>query len=194
MSEELQEQLEITLNELDHLPPDVGDDPVTELLSLARNFFRRIENVIDGSVASELFVVQSASDAYERFIRDIGSKTPRFRPVLKKNAGSDEFQEFPAALELDQLDTNTMTADILHLDDILQRAKRYAPRPCIYAPNRLDSLIVVEQSRYSRTSRKLSLSHQNRTDQRISPTLGKTFESARSRGRDSSAQGTQENS
>ena len=130
VSEELQEQLEITLNELGRLPPDVGDDPVTELLSLIRNFFRRIENIIDGSVASELCVVQSASDAYERFIKDIGSKTPRFRPVLKQNDRSAEFQEFPAALELDQLDTNTMTADILHLDDILRMAKRYALRSC----------------------------------------------------------------
>ena len=131
MSDELQEQLEITLNELGCLPPDVGDDPVTELLSLIRNLVRRIEDVIDGSVASELRIVQSATDAHERFIKDIGSKTPRFRPVSKQDVGSDEFQEFPAALELDQLDTRNMTADILHLDDVLQMAKRYALRTCV---------------------------------------------------------------
>lgn len=93
MSEELQEQLESTLNELDRLPVDVGDDPVSELLTLIRNFVSRIESVIDGSVASGLCVVQSATDAYERFIKDIGSMTPRFRPVSKQNVQSAEFQE-----------------------------------------------------------------------------------------------------
>ena len=115
----------ITLDELDRLPPDVSDDPVTELMSLVRKFISRIESVIDGSVASGLCVVQSATDAYEQFTEDIGNKTPRFRPFSKQSAGSDEFPEFPAALELDQLDTKNMTADILYLDDILQKAKRY---------------------------------------------------------------------
>jgi len=120
-----------TLDELDRLPPDVSDDPVTELLSLIRNFISRIESVIDGSVASGLCVVQSATGAYEQFTEDIGSKTPRFRPFSKQSAVSNEFQEFPAALELDQLDTKNMTADILYLDDILQKAKRYALWSCI---------------------------------------------------------------
>lgn len=126
VSNELQEQLKRTLDELDRLPPSVGDDPITELLSLIRKFIARIENVIDGSVASGICVVQSATDAYEQFTKVIGSKTPRFRPFPNPNSESDEFQEFPAALELDRLDTETMTGDILHLDDILQMAKRYA--------------------------------------------------------------------
>ena len=121
----------ITLEELNRLPPDVSDDPVTELMSLIRSFSSRIESVIDGSVASGLCVVQSATDAYERFTKDIGCKTPRFRPFLKQNARSDEFQEFPAALELDQLDTKGMTADVMYLDEVLQKAKRYALGSCI---------------------------------------------------------------
>ena len=157
MSEELQEQLESTLNELDRLPVDVGDDPVSELLTLIRNFVSRIESVIDGSVASGLCIVQSATDAYERFIKDIGSMTPRFRPVSKQNVQSAEFQEFPTALELDQLDSKIMTADILHLDDILQMAKRYALLSCILCTQQTRLIIVVEQSSLSRTSRKLSL-------------------------------------
>ena len=140
MSEELHEQLDRTFDELDRLPPDVGDDPVSELLTLIRKFDSKIESVIDGSVASGLCVVQSATDAYERFIKDIGSKTPRFRPVLKQHVQGEEFQEFPAALELDQLDTNNMTSPILHLDDILKKAKGYALRSYIYPRNRLDSL------------------------------------------------------
>ena len=86
--------------------------------------------MIDGSVTSGICVVQSATDAYDRFTKDIGDKTPRFRPFPNPNSGSeefrDEFQEFPAALELDQLDTKDMTADILHLDDILKMVKQYA--------------------------------------------------------------------
>ena len=139
VSDELQEQLEITLGELNHLPRDVSDDPVTELLSLIRNFISRIESVIDGSVASGLCVVQSATDAYERFTKDIGSKTPRFRPFARRSAGSDEFPEFPAALELDKLDTTNMTADVLFLDDILEKAKRYTSSMILYSMLHTDS-------------------------------------------------------
>ena len=95
--------------------------------------------MIDGSVASGLCVVQSATDAYDRFTKDIGDKTPRFRPFPNPNSESSEFQEFPAALELDHLDTKNMTADILHLDDILKMVKRYALRSYILCtkPTRL---------------------------------------------------------
>ena len=131
VSEELHEQLEGTIDELDSLPLDISEDPVAELLTLVQAFNRRIESVIDGSVANELGVIQSAADAYERFTKDIGSKTPRFRPFTKaypslQNAEINEFPEFPTALELDQLDTTNMSANIWYLDDVLERAKQYA--------------------------------------------------------------------
>lgn len=131
VSEELHEQLEDTIEELDSLPPDIGDDPVAELLTRVQAFNHRIESVIDGSKASELGVIQSAADAYEQFTKDIGSKTPRFRPYKKsftqsQNAGLEKFPEFPAALELDELDTKSMSAEIWYLDDVLRRAKKYA--------------------------------------------------------------------
>ena len=129
VSEELHEQLEGTIEELDYLPPDISDDPVAELLTLVQAFNRRIESVIDGSTVSELGVIQSAADAYEQFTKDIGNKTPRFRPFPKtftrwQNA---EFPEFPAALELDHLNTENMSAEIWYLDDVSRRAKRCAP-------------------------------------------------------------------
>jgi len=128
VSDELQDQLDYTLNELDRLPPDIGEDPVAELLTLIRKFDHRIEGVIEGSVANGLGVVQSATDAYERFTMEIGSETPRFRPFLQRDAPNGEFQEFPAVLELDRLDTKDMKGDILYLDDVLQKAKRSVSR------------------------------------------------------------------
>jgi hypothetical protein len=118
------------MEELDALPLDISDDPVAELLTLVQAFNRRVESVIDGSVVSELDLIQSAADAYNRFTRDIGSKTPRFRPFTRAStrlqpADSEEFREFPAALELDELDTESLSAEIWYLDDVMRKAQRY---------------------------------------------------------------------
>jgi hypothetical protein len=119
--------------ELGDLPEPNFDDPRREILTLLRDFNKKISKHIEGLPPSNSYsprnpasfgLMHSINEAFERFRLSVHQTAPRFRPWSSK-----------AVLPKSQMKTMTQTASqddaegaafgpIFHVDEIMDLAKR----------------------------------------------------------------------
>jgi hypothetical protein len=127
-------QLEVVNKELDGLPYPKFDDPRREILTLLRDFSKKISKHIEGLPPSSsnnsrdlgsLGLIHSINEASERFRREVHQTAPRFRPWSSKAALTDTQRYSMTATASQDNAEGAALGPIFHVDEIMDLAKRY---------------------------------------------------------------------
>lgn len=158
---QIQDELDRSINDtrelLSRLPPPPTSDPRSEILTLLHKFSQdlaqQIEGVPDGiNSAAEQGLIQAIRPEEEKFQKAIRATAPNFSPLEKSVSAKNWEMPFLAPSLLfweegfaqDAENTAIPKAPPIHVDEVLETARRYVPYLAITCKC-LSSLVYPER-------------------------------------------------
>ena len=131
LESQAEQQLNVCVERLRKLPPEVTSEPTSFVLDLITSFCRVVEEHIRGD-ANSAQLVQTSRKIYDRFKRDIHSSAPGFLPFATRMDLPSDLRQYLGLedvavddTDLDDLDLDQQLPSLIFLKDIEKFIRKY---------------------------------------------------------------------